>query len=128
MKPDLALAAIEAVEVHHRGGHTCHDGRWYNDNTGTRTHCPARSHLLTAAFQVVRLGSRVHDAAHSERHPVAVAEGMTGLVMADLQPEDAAGWVQAARMAIEALAASLEADSDLTARAQAAAARTEART
>lgn len=121
MDTKLALAAIEAVDVHHRGGHTCHDGQWYNDITGTRTYCPPRSHLLTARRQVTILGHAVGHAANSDRHRTAVAEGMTGLTMADLQPEDRDGWLTAAGMAIAALAQSLERDTDLTARAQAAA-------
>lgn len=123
MRPDLALTAINAVREHHAYGHTCHDGRWYNPNAGTRSPCPDLRHLDTAREQVERLHASVHEAAHTDRHAVAVAEGMTGLTMSALDPESREGWTLTARMAIEALAASLDGDDDLTARARAASAR-----
>lgn len=110
MRPTLALTAIEAVEHPHRGGHNCDDGKWYNDNTGTRTPCPVRAHLTTAREQVDRLHAQVHEAAHDEAAAVHVAEAMTGLVLADLADEDREGWVMTARMAMEGLAEWLDRD------------------
>ena len=110
MRPTLAIAAIDAVEAPHRGGHTCVDARWYNDNTGTRTPCPVRDHLTTARQQVGKLHTAVHEAAHNDAAATHVAEAMTGLTMADLSDEDRDGWVTAARMAIEGLAEWLDRD------------------
>lgn len=117
MSPELALQAIAAVTTAHVGGHRCQDDRWYNDHTGTHTKCPVRLHMETATAQVQRLAEQVHAAATTPRHIDAVAQGMTGLVLADLQPEDAEGWRTTARYAIEALAASLDGSEALTTRA-----------
>lgn len=119
-RPNLALASIDAARRPHDHGHTCTDGKWWNPNTGTRSSCPTRLSLLTAATQVQHLFDQVHEAAHDDDAAVAVAEGMTGLVMVELAEDDAEGWTTTARMAIEALAAHLDHDPDLEARAAAA--------
>lgn len=103
-----ALAAIRAVAVKHTGGHRCSDGKWYNDQTGTRTPCDISLHLTLATGQVARLAGLVRTAAVDGRHIDAVAEGMTGLVLTELAAEDAAGWRQTAAYAITALADSLD--------------------
>lgn len=126
MKPTLALASIDAAEAPHRHGHTCTDGRWWNPNAGTRSPCPIQGHLRVAREQVEKLHAQVHEAAHDTPTVDAVAEGMTGLVLADLQPEDRDGWRMATRLAIESLAEQLDRDAALEARAAAVRARLEA--
>lgn len=122
-RPNLALVAIDAVRAPHQIGHRCEDGQWHNPNAGTRTRCQVLRHLDVARRQVERYSTQVHDAAHTPRHVDAVAQGMTGLVLADLHPDDANGWRTAARYAIEALSFSLDTNDALTDRAAAAAAR-----
>jgi hypothetical protein len=119
MRPALALAALDAALLPHRGGHRCTDGKWWNDATGTRTPCPTRIHLDLAHEQVGKLHASVHEAAHDTDAATAVAEGMTGLVMAELSADDREGWVLTARMAIEALAEHLDRDPAREARARA---------
>lgn len=121
-RPNLALQSLGAIAIGHTGGHRC-DGEWFNDQTGTRTPCPTLRRLNVIRTQIERLLTQVHDAAHTPRHVDAVAQGMTGLVLADLHPDDADGWRQTARYAIEALSFSLENNDALTDRAAAAAAR-----
>lgn len=119
MRPTLALSTIETLTAPHRGGHRCTSGDWHNDNVGDRLPCPVLAGLTTVREQVQALHEQVHNAAHDTGAAVAVAEGMTGLVMAELHPEDREGWTLAARMAVEALAAHLDRDPALEARAQA---------
>lgn len=113
-----AMTALDAVEEPHRGGHRCTDGAWYNDNAGPRTPCPTRQHVATVREQVDRLHAQVHDAAHDTPAAEHVAHAMTGLVLADLEPEDREGWTRTARMAIEGLAEWLERDPHKIARAE----------
>lgn len=109
-RPDLLLAALDAVAQPHRGGHRCTDGGWYNENAGTRTPCQVTLHLRTAREQAHRLHDQVHEAAHDTAAAEHVAEAMTGLVMADLSDDDRAGWTTTARMAIEGLSEWLDRD------------------
>lgn len=108
MSPDAAYASIDAAALPHLHGHSCTDGRWYNENAGSRSACPTLTHLRHARAQVGLLDSQVHRAAHDDAAVRATAEGMTGLVMADLGGDDREGWMQTARDAIEALAAHLD--------------------
>lgn len=119
MRPTLALATLDTLAAPHRGGHRCTSGVWFNDNAGDRLPCPVRRDLATVREQVEALHASVHEAAHDTDAAVAVAEGMTGLTMADLDPESREGWTLAARMAVEALAAHLDRDPVLESRAKA---------
>lgn len=111
MRLTLALTALDAVEAPHRGGHTCDDGKWYNDNTGTRTPCPIRGHLTTAREQVHRLHAQVHEAAHDEAAVEVIAQAMlSDTPMGDLDPDAAEGWRYLARLAVEGLAEWLDRD------------------
>lgn len=123
MRPTLAYAALTAAAAPHEYGHVCHDGLWYAPHLGTRSPCPPLASLRTVREQVQHLHEQVHTAAHNDTAATAVAEGMTGLVMADLPDEDREGWVTTARMAIEALAHHLDRDPVLEARQAAAVAR-----
>jgi hypothetical protein len=116
MRPTLALATLDSLAGPHRAGHRCTDGEWYNDATG-RPPCPVRRDLGVVREQVEALHASVHEAAHDDDAARAVAEGMTGLVMADLDTESREGWTLTARMAVEALAAHLDRDPALEARA-----------
>lgn len=129
MRPNLALASIDAVAAPHRHGHRCDDGNWYNPGAGTRTSCAVLGHLGTAAEQVHRLHTQVHDAAHHDPTVRLVMQGMTGFTDDDLDnmaTEDAEGWMRATRLAIEELAHQLDRDPVLEARAAAVRARLEA--
>ena len=119
MRPTLALSTLDHLTAPHRGAHRCTNGAWFNDNVGDRLPCPVRAGLTTVREQVEALHASVHEAAHDTTAAVAVAEGMTGLTMADLDPESREGWTLAARMAVEALAAHLDRDPALEARAKA---------
>lgn len=123
MRTTLAETAIAAAAAPHRQAHICTDGRWYNPHAGTRTPCPTLGHLTTATEQVTRLGAAVHDAAHNDDAARYVAEGMTGLVMAQVDAESREGWTTTARMAVEALSEWLDRDPALEGRATAALAR-----
>lgn len=119
MRPDTALTVIAGLARPHIAGHRCTNGDWYNDAVGARERCPVRAALDTLTLEVKGLHEQIHGAAHDDDAARAVAEGMTGLVLADLGDEEREGWTLAARMAIEALAAHLDRDPVLEARAAA---------
>lgn len=123
MKPDLALQSLEAVSAPHQIGHRCADGQWHNPNAGTRTRCQVLRHLDTARTQLERYSTAVHDAAHTPRHIEAVATALTSTPLTELPADVRDGWEHMARLAVEALAWSLENNDALTDRAAAAAAR-----
>lgn len=125
MKPDLALAAIDAVRADHAHGHTCTDGKWYNPHAGTRTSCQVWRHLDVARVQVYLLGQQIHAAAHTPRHVDAVAAALIATPLAELSPDNQEAWRGLARQGIEALAYSLENNDQLTQRAEALAVRLE---
>jgi hypothetical protein len=120
------LDHVQRLTDPHRAGHRCIDGNWWNPNAGSRQHCPVYTRLQEVADTATALRDSVHEAAHDTAAATAVAEGMTGLVMADLDPEDREGWVLTARMAIEALAIWLDIDHVLEARRAATLARLDA--
>jgi hypothetical protein len=107
-----AYAAIDTITRLHTGGHHCltPDGTtaWFNENAGARSRCPTRTLLTGVRDEITSLTQQVHTAAHDPDAVRATAEGMTGLVMADLGGDDREGWTQTARDAIEALAAHLD--------------------
>ena len=119
MRPDTALTLIAGLARPHHGGHRCTNGNWHNDAVGTRAPCPVVDALDALRREVTGLHEQVHDAAHDDDAARAVAEGMTGLVMADLDDESQEGWTLTARMAVEALAAHLDRDPVREARAAA---------
>lgn len=113
-----AHAALAALRVPHAYGHTCDDGRWYNQHVGTRTPCPAWGHATLLDQQLDRLRTVVHDSAHDDRvmRHVAVAlyagpfpEGIAEWEAADQETRD--GYLTMARWATEGLAAVLDPDS-----------------
>lgn len=99
-----AYDALARLSYHHEGGHRCYDDRWYNPRTGSRVPCPALTHLTTLRTTLTNLREQTHRAAQDPAAVRAVAEGMTGLTMADLGGEDRGAWETTARWAIEALA------------------------
>jgi hypothetical protein len=105
---------LDTLEAPHLHGHSCVShfpgvDAWYNPGAGRTGPCPTLTTLRDLRTHLAALTTQVHDAAHDDAAAVAVAEGMTGLVMADLEPEEAReGWVLTARLAIEALAAHLD--------------------
>lgn len=124
MRPTLALTAIDSVAVHHRYGHTCHDGKWWNPNTGTRTPCPILASLDLAAGQVRGLHTQVHDAAHDNNTAGLVGMAAAGYTPRDVEDEEVRdGMVVMGRAAIEELARLLDRDPATAARATAARAR-----
>jgi hypothetical protein len=100
----------------HLAGHRCIDGQWFNPNAGARRNCPTYTYLTEVRAGAEALHASVHEAAHDDAAATAVAEGMTGLTMAELADEDREGWVLTARMAIEALSEWLDIDHVLEAR------------
>lgn len=108
MTADLVGAALDALTDPHVGGHRCTDGLWWNPNAGTRTPCPTLGHLRLIAEQVDRYRQQVHTAAHDDTAARVVAEGFTGLTLADLSADDAVAYHHAGRLALEALAAHLD--------------------
>lgn len=98
--------ANEALTGHHRGQHRCDDGRYYGPKQWAE--CPMNKAAAVLSLAIIDERQRVHDAAHDDDAVTAVAEGMTGFVMAELSEDDAHGWRLTARMAIEALAAHLD--------------------
>lgn len=119
MRPTLALATLDTLTGPHIGGHRCTSGDWYNNLVGDQIPCPVHRDLTTVREQVEGLHAQVHEAAHDTEAAEAVAAGMTGFVMDDLSDEDRHGWTLTARMAVEALAAHLDRDPAIEARAQA---------
>lgn len=120
MKPDRALAIIEETASHHRYGHHCHDGGWYNQRTGAGIPCGVVTALEVAAADVAQLHTQVHEAAHSPEQVDTVAAAMLSTPLDELDPEQQEGWRHLARLAIEALAADLDRDLLLEARAESA--------
>lgn len=121
MRNTLALTSIESVALHHRFGHTCHDGRWHNPGTGTRTPCPVLATLDLTAGQVRGLGTQVHDAAHDDATAYRVGLAAAGYEPGDVNDQEVHDGVLAmGRQAIEALAYLLDRDPDLEARHAAA--------
>jgi hypothetical protein len=100
--------AAENLTGHHRGQHRCDDGRWYGPREWQTCPMHVAAGALLDAIDAER--RRVHEAAHDADAVRVVAEGMTGLVMAELSADDAHGWQTTARMAIEALAGHLDPD------------------
>lgn len=98
--------AYDALTGHHRGQHRCDDGAWYGPRDWQS--CPMHRAATALTDRIVEVRDRVHEAAHDPDAVRAVAEGMTGLVMAELGEDDRHGWEATARMAIEALAAHLD--------------------
>lgn len=98
--------AYDALTGHHRGQHRCDDGNYYGPKVWAE--CPMNVNASVLSLAMVDERNRVHEAAHNDDAVRAVAEGMTGLVMAELSDEDRQGWMMTARMAIEALAAHLD--------------------
>lgn len=122
MRTDLITAALTANEVHHRYGHTCEDGRWWNPNTGTNTPCPPLALLRLAQTQLGAVRTTVHAAAHNDDHALVVGVAAAGYEDVDLNEvddESRAGFLAMGRRAIEALSHRLDTDPDTEARAQA---------
>lgn len=100
--------AYETLTGHHRSQHRCDDGKYYGPQRWGE--CPMNVNAAVLSLAIIDERSRVHEAAHDDDAVRAVAEGMTGLVMADLSEDDRHGWMMTARMAIEALAEHLDPD------------------
>lgn len=122
-RPMLGIVALDAARTPHLVGHRCTDGNWWNPKAGTRPACDTLRHLDVARTQIERLTTRVHDAAHTDRHVAAVATALTSTPLSELPADVRDGWLHMARLAVEALAYSLETNDALTDRAAAAAAR-----
>lgn len=120
MKPTRALSLIETTASHHRYGHHCHDGQWYNQRTGDRTPCQVVTDLETAAAEVTHLHTQVHQAAHTPEQVDVVAAALVSTPLEELDPEQQEAWRHLARLAIEALAAELDRDPEQEARVIAA--------
>jgi hypothetical protein len=103
MSPDAehALADLDAAGTDHAYAHRCTDGQWYR--LGHR--CPTRQNLLHAETHVRALIGAVEKAAADPDALRTVAEGMTGLMMADLDGDSREGWQATARLAVLSLAA-----------------------
>jgi hypothetical protein len=103
MSPDAehALADLDAAGTDHAYAHRCTDGQWYR--LGHR--CPTRQNLLHAETHVRALIGAVEKAAADPDALRTVAEGMTGLTMADLDGDSREGWQTTARLAVLTLAA-----------------------
>lgn len=100
----------------HTAGHRCIDGQWVNPNAGARRNCATYDLLQEVRTGAEALHASVHAAAHDTDAATAVAEGMTGLTMAELDTDSRDGWVLTARLAIEALAGWLDTDHVLEAK------------
>lgn len=106
LTPDQINEILTDLTNPHLGGHTC-DGRWFNPNAGARNHCPTLVALNAIQEWADETRVWVHLAATDVAAQTRVAEGMTGLVLADLDPEDAVAWRTTAMYAIQALAGHL---------------------
>ena len=100
--------AVETLTGQHQSQHRCDDGIHYGPKAFHK--CPMNRAAATLTDAITAERARVHAAAHDPDAVCAVAEGMTGLTMADLTADDRQGWELTARMAIEALAAHLDPD------------------
>ena len=109
-----AYAALDVIRARHLGGHSHTDGpglsRWYNPRVRPAEPCPTLTDLDTIHATIAALTARIHAAADDQATVRAVADGMTGLTMADLGDEEREGWEATARMAILSLAARLDGD------------------
>lgn len=122
MRPDATLTRLSELASPHRSGHQC-NGTWHNPQAGKRQKCPTLLSIEATAADVRQLHAQVHDAAHNPDQIDTVAEAMlSGTPLSELDPEVADGWRHVARLAVEALAADL--DRDLLLEARAAAVRT----
>lgn len=122
MRPTLALATLDTLTAPHLGGHRCTNGDWYNNLVGDRTPCPVFRDLGIVREQVEGLHAQVHEAAHDDEAAMVVAMGATGYYpdwVEALDDDDRAGMLMMGRMAVEALAAHLDRDPVIEARAQA---------
>jgi hypothetical protein len=106
--PDLdkAAHAAEALTVGHRGQHRCTDSIYYGPRDAGD--CPVSAAVQVLADTIDQVRALPHTAVHDAEHVDLVALGMTGLVMADLAPEDRDGWRLTVRNALEAHAALLD--------------------
>lgn len=110
---DLTIP-LAVIAGPHQGGHHCPSAtdptqsRWYNPNTPHGLPCPVLVAVDTIRTRAEEQRQAVHNAAHTDAGPIAVVEGMTGLTLDDLDPDDRYAWILSGRLAIEALAAHLD--------------------
>lgn len=107
-----ADADLTALIRPHLYGHRCTDPTtgvemWQQPHL-SGVPCHPLAGLRAVETYIAALRTRVHTAAHHTPTAEAVAEGMTGLTMADLPTEEREGWTLTARMAMETLSAILD--------------------
>lgn len=106
--PDYTTAdtALTALAEPHGAQHRCTDGRYYTPRETAL--CPVNVRLGVLRTTLDHARSVAHRACHDTAHITAVAEGMTGLTMSELESEDREGWMLATRHALETHAALLD--------------------
>lgn len=119
MRDTLIHTTLDALKEPHRFGHRCDDGNWWNPNAGTRTPCPVFTRLDTVRAQVEQISGAVAAAAEDPTTLRVMIEAMTGLDLKALPAEESEGWMVSAAVALEALAAHLNRDPAVEARAEA---------
>lgn len=103
---DKAAHAAEALTANHRGQHRCTDSIYYGPrDAGT---CPVSTAVQVLCDTIDVTKVLPHTAVHDTEHVDLVMLGMTGLVAADLEPDDRDAWRLSVRLALETHAALLD--------------------
>lgn len=96
-----ALADLALIRADHENAHRCPE-TWYNPHVTGGRYCPTWNRVQHAITQVETLHLAAADAADQPAACTAVAEAMTGLVMAELDVDSREGWERTARDAMRA--------------------------